>query len=67
MIQKPLSLLRQDYINALCETTNKSGLPAFVVVEVLNSVLQEMRKKEVLEYKQDEIIYRKALSEQNKE
>lgn len=59
-MQKPLSLLRRDYINKLCDITNKSCLPAFVVVEALEKLLNQMRKAVDIEIKRDETMWNKS-------
>ena len=62
-MQKPVSILRRDYIESICKVTNASNLPAFIVVEVLEKVLLEVRKQEEIELKRDEALWHKACSE----
>ena len=38
---------------AVCEATNQSGLPAFVIVDVLEKVLKEMRPAMENEFQHD--------------
>ena len=63
MQQKPITLARRDYIQSVCDLTSKSGLPAFVVVNVLESILAQMRGEVESEIKRDEAIWRKTLLE----
>lgn len=63
MVAKPITIARKEYIHAICNATNNSGLPAFVVVNVLEKVLSEMQKQEEIEYKRDMATYRKSLTE----
>lgn len=44
MSNKPIVVARHDFMTDLAELINKSGLPAFVVVEVLERTLPEVRK-----------------------
>lgn len=53
MARKPITVARRDYMAAVCEATNKSGLPAFVVVDVLERVLKEMRSAADTEVQRD--------------
>lgn len=66
-MQMPLSLARREYISKICDLSNNSGLPCFVMVDILKDVLSEMRKAEEEEYKRDMALYRKSLSDENKE
>ena len=59
-MQKPLTLARRDYIQSVCDLTSKSGLPAFVVADVLESVLAQIRIEVESEIKRDEAMWRKA-------
>ena len=53
MVLKPITVARRDYLATICEATNQSGLPAFVVVDVLEKVLAEMRSAMDAEVKRD--------------
>ena len=44
MSNKPIVVARHDFMNALAETINSAGLPAFVVIEVLERTLSELHK-----------------------
>lgn len=66
-MQKPITLARRDYIQSVCDLTSKSGLPAFVVVNVLESILAQMRIEVETEIKRDEAQYRAALQKESKE
>ena len=57
MEQKSVVLARRDYINQICEVTNKSGLPAFVIVDVLEHVLAEARNLAETEYQRELEVY----------
>lgn len=64
MVQKPLTVARRDYVEDIVNVTNKAELPMFVKVEVLESVLDEMRPLADNELKRDEASYRAALQEE---
>lgn len=60
---KPITIARRDYINSICDVTNNSGLPAFVLVEVLEKVLSQLHQQEESELKRDEALWHKAQTE----
>lgn len=62
-MHKPITVSRQDYITSICDLTNNSGLPAFVVIDVLESVLRELRPMVENEYKRDKAAYEAASKE----
>ena len=43
MTRKPITLARHDYMQGIVALTNQSGLPAFVMVEVLEQTARELR------------------------
>lgn len=67
MIHKPITLAREDFIQAVCDTCNKADIPAFVKIDVLERVLNELRKVQETELKHDEAEFRAALQAQNTE
>lgn len=58
---KPLTVARNDYMTEICNLTNNSNLPAFVIVEVLESILREVRPMIDTELKRDMATYRAAM------
>ena len=64
-MQKPITVARAEYMNTVCNATNNSGLPAFVVCEVLERVLNEVRKSIDIELKRDTAEYRKSVMEES--
>lgn len=67
MTSKPISVARRDYMQGIVDLTNHSGLPAFVMVEVLERTLTELRPMMDNEIKRDEAIYREALAKETQE
>lgn len=43
-IQKPLSILRQEFIENLVDTINHSGIPLLMVEPIVADVLTQVRK-----------------------
>ena len=64
MTRKPLTVARRDYMKSIVDLTNNSGLPAFIMVEVLEHTLAELRPLMASELKRDEANYRAALQEE---
>jgi hypothetical protein len=64
MVHKPLTVARRDYVEGIVNLTNKTDLPMFVKVEVLERMLDEMRPLIDTELKRDEASYRAALQEE---
>ncbi len=60
-VKKPITVARRDYMSLICEATNTCGLPAFVIVEVLENILNQMRPAMDAELKRDEAAYRATL------
>lgn len=60
MIQKPLTMLRNEYASAIIETTNNSNLPAFVAVDVLKDILRELQNLAGQQYQRDVQMYNQA-------
>ena len=67
MIQKPITLAREEFIQAVCDTCNKADIPAFVKIDVLERALNELRKVQETELKRDEAEFRAALQAQKEE
>jgi len=67
MARKPITVARRDYMAAVCEATNKSGLPAFVVVDVLEKVLSELRPAMDAELKRDFAAYEAEKAKETQE
>lgn len=60
MVQKPISLARHDYMQGIVDLTNRSGLPAFVMVDVLEQTARELRPLMDVELKRAEEAWRAA-------
>lgn len=62
-MQYPITLARRDYVDKICDITNKCGLPAFVIADILEKILSKVRQQEELEVKRDEALWHKTLLE----
>lgn len=50
---KPATLLRQEFIDAEAKLINESGLPAFVLIDVLERTLSVLRELDKQQYEAD--------------
>ena len=49
---KPVILKKRDFVQRLKDTVNESGLPAFLMVETVQTLLMELRRLEEQEVQQ---------------
>ena len=66
-MQKPLTIARRDYMQGIVNLTNNSNLPAFVIVNVLEDIISQVRPLMDSELARDEAQYRAALQKESKE
>ena len=52
-MKKPSTVARQETIEKLIELINSSELPAFVLLDIFEETLRELRKVAVDQYKRD--------------
>lgn len=62
MSSKPITVARNDYMQALCDISNNSGLPAFVMMEVVERLKMQLERLAQAELERDT----KAFNEQSK-
>lgn len=67
MTMKPITLARHDYMQGIVNLTNRSGLPAFVMVEVLEQTARELRPLMDAELKRAEATWRAAQQKEKEE
>lgn len=65
-MQIPITVARQAYLEKVCDVTNNSGLPAFVIADTLEKVLAEVRKMEQDQLAKDMHEYTRARDEEMK-
>ena len=61
MIQKPLTVARRDFVQDLVNLVNRTELPTFIKLEVMERILDEMRPLIDTELKRDEATWRAAI------
>ena len=66
IINKPITMLRQEFINNLTNTINKSKLSAFIIEPILKDFLEEIRIIAKKEYELDKKNYEDYLSNKEK-
>lgn len=62
-MNKPLSVIYEDFKIELADLINNSGLPAFIIEPVLQSYLTETRAIVKRQYEADKAQYEKSLNE----
>lgn len=62
-MQKPLIVARQEFARSIVETVNTSGLPAFVMKQLLQDVIKQL---EILEERQEKEALEIWQEQQNK-
>ena len=62
-VRKPLTIARQEFLENIAKTINESGLPAFIIGDVLSGVLSEVRTLAERQYNSDKENYEKSLAE----
>ena len=67
MINKPLSMIREETIIKLTDTINQSGLSPIIIVPILKDLLYEAQAAQQRLYELDKSQYAKALSQEQKE
>lgn len=67
MINKPTTIVRQEFIDNLKNLINNSELPAFVIEPVLRDFLEEVKMVVKKQYEIDKSYYEKIISEKDKD
>lgn len=62
-VQKPITMVRAEFIASLTTLINDSGLPAFIIEPILKDMLNDVRIAAQQQVKMDEQNYREALNE----
>ena len=57
MNNKPITLLREEFINNAVDLCNNSGLPMFAIEDVLKSLLSEIHSASVQQLEEDKKRY----------
>ena len=64
IIQKPVTVARQDFIDGNVGLINTSGLPAFIITDILKDVQSEMVRQTNEQYEKDKAAYENAINKE---
>lgn len=64
-MEKPITVKRHDFIQSIVDLINNSGLPAFMVMEILKACINEMEPMVNSQYEKDLKAYQQSLEEVN--
>ena len=60
-IQKPISIVREEFVGQLAETINKVPLPAFIIESVLKDLYLESKSMAKRQLEMDKEMYNHSL------
>ena len=66
MLTKPMSIVRQEFIERLVNDVNNCQLPLFVIEPILQDVLNAVKSSAQKQYEVEKAQYEQQLSQQNK-
>ena len=66
-IMKPITLMREDFINNIVDLCNNSGLPFFAIEEVLKTLTQEIHMAAGKQLEQDKQRYQEQIKTQEQD
>ena len=53
MMEKPITVKREEFVKSIVDTVNGSDLPAFVKLDVMNNCLRELQEMARIELQRD--------------
>lgn len=59
--KKPITLMREDFINNIVDTCNNSGLPFFMIEDIMKDLIQNIHAAAQQQLEQDREKYKKSL------
>ena len=62
-MDKPITVARQEFIESTVISINQSGLPAFVLAEVLQGLVNTLRQQEQQQLERDMEAYKKETND----
>ena len=65
-MNKPITLVREEFKQSLVNTINNSGLPAFIIEPILVECLTEVRVVMQKQYESDKYKYEQFLKSEKK-
>ena len=66
-MQKPITVARQEFIDDLSDVINQSGLPAFLIVDVMKEFILQLEPLEKQQFARDSVAWGKYISENKQE
>lgn len=66
-VNKPMSVMRQEFVEQLVDSVNNCGLPLFVVEPILQDILNAVKAAAQEQYKTEKMQYEQQLAKQNEE
>ena len=60
-IEKPITVIRQEFIDTISNTINNSGLPLFVIEPILRDIYLEVKSLSQKQYEFDRAEYESKL------
>ncbi len=64
-VTKPISVVRQEFIDQLVNDVNNCGLPLFVVEPILQDILYSVKTAAKQQYETEKAQYEQQLQKQN--
>lgn len=64
-LTKPMSVIRQEFIDKLTDDINYCGLPMFVIEPILQDVLKAVQSAAMQQYMAEKAQYEQQLKKQN--
>ena len=61
-INKPASMLKEDFVNALVDLVNRSGLPYFLLEYIFKDLLNQLHNAAQSQLQEDTANYNKMLA-----
>ena len=59
-MDKPITIRRAECIDGICSVINASGLPAFVVMDILDRIRTDVQQLVEQEYQRDLATYKES-------
>lgn len=66
-MEKPITVMRQEFTEKLVEVINTSGLPAFIMREVVGGLYKELQRGEEEQLRNDMAAWEQAKKESTKD
>lgn len=63
LVQKPITILKSEFVENITNTVNSSGLPFFAIRQVLTELLEAVRQAEEAQEQKDRAEYERYLQE----